>query len=192
MWKGGDESMAIKSYLHDEAIMEKIRGLVASFNDTDWRKRHEAREQVERIGKPATPLLIDALSHSEQRVRWEAAKALVTIKAPEAAPVLANTLMDESYEVEWLAAEALIALNEDALPAILQGLIDNPDSVSFRHGAHHVLHDLERRGLLNEESLHVMDELRDIEIAEISPMTVRKALDSLRATDGVKRDNINR
>ncbi len=180
--------MAIKSYSQNEAIMEKIRGLVAAFDDKDWRKRHEAREQVEKIGEPATPLLIDALSHPDQRVRWEAAKALVRIKAPEAAPALAKSLMDESFEVEWLAAEALIALEADALPAILQGLIDNPDSISFKHGAHHVLHDLERKGLLNEESLQVMDELRDIEIAEAFPMTVRKALDSLHATDGVKRD----
>lgn len=180
--------MAIESFTHDEAILENARKLVESFDDEDWRKRHEAREQVEKIGQPATALLIEALSHPEQRVRWEAAKALVKIKAPEAAQALAKVLMDESFEVEWLAAEALIALGKTALPAILQGLIDNPNSVSFKHGAHHVLHDLERKGLLNEESLQVMDELRDIEIAEAFPMTVRKALDSLHATDGVKRD----
>jgi hypothetical protein len=191
MWKGGDEIMAVKSYSDDVATMEKIRGLVASFDDKDWRKRHEARARVEKIGKPATPLLIDALSHVDERVRWEAAKALVKIQAPEAARALAGALMDESFEVGWLAAEALIALGKDALPAVLQGLIDNPGSVSFKHGAHHVLHVFERKGILNEESLKVMDELRDIEIAEAFSSTVRKALNSLHATDGVKRDDLD-
>lgn len=180
--------MAVESQSQDAAV-NKARGLVAAFDDKDWEKRHEARKEVERIGMAAVPALIEALSHPDERVRWEAAKALVSIKAPEAASALAGALMDESFEVEWLAAEALIALEGKSLPAILQGLIENPDSVSFKHGAHHVLHDLERKGLLNEESLQVMDELRDIEIAEAFPMTVRKALDSLHATEGMKRAN---
>jgi HEAT repeat protein len=182
--------MAIHSYSRNEAIMEKIRGLVKRLNDDDWKKRHQAREDLEKIGEPATPMLIESLSHPEQRVRWEAAKALVAISAPEAAPALAKSLMDDNFEVKWLAAEALIALQQEGLSAVLQGLIDNPDSVSFKHGAHHVLHDLNEKGLLNEEIRTVMDELRETEIEEAFPMTVRKALDSLHAKEGVKRDNI--
>lgn len=180
--------MATQSYSKNDAVMDKIRGLVKALDDEDWRKRHEARERLVEIGKPAVPYLIEALTHPKEYVRWEIAKALVTIKAPEAAPALANALMDESYEIGWLAAEALIALGKIALPPILQVLIDNPESVNLKHGAHHVMHDLERKGLLNEESLQVMDELREIEIVEAFPMTVRKALDSLHAKDGVKRD----
>jgi hypothetical protein len=48
---------------------------------------------------------------------------------------------DGKFDVRWLAARALVALGRDGLPALLQALIERPNSTWLREGAHHVLYD---------------------------------------------------
>jgi HEAT repeat protein len=142
--------------------------------------RRKAREALERVGWKVTPYLVDALTSSDVNVRWEAAKALGRIADPASAPALVRALMDESFEVQWLAAEGLIALGRKALEPLLEGLIDNPESVYMRQGAHHVLHDLERKHLLGEPSLHMLDQLRSVDPIEPYSLSAKRALKALR------------
>ena len=156
-----------------------IDQLMIKLGNKDGMVRRHAREEIENAGTVATPYLVGALESSDINTRWEAAKALINIQDPDAGPALVRALMDESYEVQWLAAEALIALGHDALIPLLEGLIDDYGSIDLRRGAHHVLHDLERKQELNASSLYVLDELRSIEPLEPYPVSIRRSLDDL-------------
>jgi hypothetical protein len=62
---------------------------------------------------------------------------------------------------------------------LLKGLINNYGSVYFRQGAHHILHDLERKCELDPLTLRVLDELREIEPLEPYPVSAGRALVAL-------------
>jgi HEAT repeat protein len=155
---------------------KQIEQLVASLSNDDGLKRQDARRRLVHIGSPAVPSLISALKDKKHRVRWEAAKALVSIRDPQAAPALVEALMDENFEIQWLAAEGLIELGHDAVKALLEALMLHYESVYLRQGAHHVLYELEREKLLNEQETAVIDELRSIEPSHPFPAVARTAL----------------
>jgi hypothetical protein len=155
--------------------------LSEKLTDKDWQVRKAARMEFEKAGYNATKQLIKILKEGDLDARWEAAKALVAIKDPTAAPALVEAFKDESFEIKWLAAEALIALGEGSVPAILRALVKDPELQSIRQGAHHVLSDLERHGLLDQESSKVLDNLRMIGPWEHISVLAEKALESLGA-----------
>jgi len=171
-----DYATAIKPVADDTRIMN----LIATLEAKDGIDRLHAREELERIGVRAGPYLARALGHRRALVRWEAAKALIRIQDRRAAPALVNCLMDESFEVQWLAAEALIAMGREAIAPLLKGLLNNYGSVYFRQGAHHILHDLERKRELEPLTLRVLDELRCIEPLEPYPVSAGRALEALK------------
>jgi HEAT repeat protein len=109
--------------------------------------RQEARETLTLIGKQAVRPLIPLLKDMEDDVRWGAAKALADIADARAASNLVATLEDHNFGVRWLAAGGLINIDRDALEPLLKALIKRPESIWLREGAHHVLHDLSKRGL---------------------------------------------
>jgi HEAT repeat protein len=162
------------------AVRDRIDGLVKDLASRNGVVRQRARKELCQLGKPAGPALARALKHRDENVRWEAAKALAHIQDPKAAPALVQCLMDEVFEVQWLAAEALIALGKHALIPLLEAITTNYGSVFLRQGAHHVLHALERRGLLDADTQLVIDELRYLDPLEPYPIGAQRALDSLR------------
>jgi HEAT repeat protein len=158
----------------------KIETLIAQLQSKKWVERQRARIALEKIGRRAAPRLIELLSSRNERLRWEACKALGSIKDPSAAASLVRALTDDSMEVRWLAAEGLIALEEKALVPLLQTLEVDFESTFLRQGAHHVLHALERKRRLNEKTLAVLDTLRFLEPKMEVALAARMALDSLR------------
>ena len=163
---------------------DTIKKLIARFNDKVGMKRQEARLALIKAGNPAVPLLIEALSSSDEHVRWEAAKTLVSIKDPRAAPALVNALMDKSSQVRWLAAEALIALRRSALVPLFKELELHADSVNLMQGAHHILYDLKKTGILDDSSLQVLTDLSALDNQMLVPLSARKALDSILQSNG--------
>jgi hypothetical protein len=168
-----------------------IHELMSELESDDGLRRRHAREALQRLGTRSGPYLVQGLHHLKAHVRWESAKALRAVKDPRAASALVNALMDESFEVQWLAAEALIALGQEALIPLLEGVVNNYGSVDFRQGAHHVLHDLERKGSLGPRTLLVLDELRAIEPMEPYPVSARRALDALRGKGDLVQDAVH-
>lgn len=158
----------------------KTEELIARLADKDGLSRRQAREELEKLGVAAGPYLAEVLSSQNENVRWEAAKALINIKDPNAAPALVKALMDERFEVQWLAAEALINLGSAAVVPILEELTVSYGSLYLRQGAHHVLHDLERKRLLEPRVQRVIDELRSLEPLEPFPLIAKRALDAIR------------
>ena len=110
--------------------------------------RKDARKSLVAIGKPAVPSLTYALQNSKlDHLRWEAAKTLGAIGDVRAIPSLVKALEDGDHDVAWLAAEALRKFKKTAWPALLRELIKSgPDSVTLRHGAHHVLRNQKEDG----------------------------------------------
>lgn len=127
--------------------LSKIESSLANLRSRDGSVRQEAREALTSMGKRAVRQLIPLLNDPEDDVRWEAAKALADIGDARAVSDLVATLQDENGDVRWLAAVGLIAIGRDALVPMLKALIEQPNSVWLRRGAHHVLHDLAKGDL---------------------------------------------
>ena len=131
------------------------------------------------MGKPAVHALVELLFSPDDRLRWEATKALIEIRDSSAGDALVEKLNDASMEVRWLAAEALVALRADALIPLLRALQRDFDSVFFRDGARHILRALKNDGLLNRQTLMVLDGLRSNEPPVYTALTAHEALMSL-------------
>lgn len=154
---------------------KRIDTLIAGLRSKDGMQRERARHALVAIGKPAAPFLIGLLTDLSDRVRWEACKALVSIKAPAAAIPLVAALSDKSSEVRWLAAKALIAIKRRAVVPLLQTLEDHFDLPEVRRGAHHVLNALAKQKLLNQDTLAVLDKLSYLEPYSSVAWAARKA-----------------
>src|SRR5512140_777674 len=118
--------------LHHQQIKETdeaVRSQVAGLHHKDGLVRRRARQALVDIGQAAVPALVGELTAPMDYTRWEAAKALCEIHAPEAIPALIERLDDENFSVRWLAAEALASLDRAALVPLLQALERHSDSI---------------------------------------------------------------
>jgi HEAT repeat protein len=156
-----------------------INRLLDKLTIRDGIQRQDARQQLVDMGKPAVPYLIKALRSPNERVRWEAAKALGQIRDPIAAPALVQTLEDDESAVRWLAAKGLIALGRAGLGSLLEALEGHSDSLWMREGAHHVLHTLIREGMA-DDAIPVMEALEDIEPSIEVPIAAYNVLRKMR------------
>lgn len=160
-------------------IDEKIETLIVGLESTDGMRRERARKSLVKIGKPAVKPLTGLLTDKSQQLRWEACKALGSLQDPSTAAPLVDALSDDNIEIQWLAAEALIGLGTKALAPLLQALEKQFHSVLLRQGAHHILHALERKHLLNRKTLAVLDSLRSLSPELPIALVAYEALQSL-------------
>ena len=159
---------------------DKMAELIIEIRSKDGIRRERARKSLVRLGKSAVPTLIGLLSDKNEHMRWEACKALGSIKDPEAAGSLVDALSDRGMEIRWLAAEGLIDLGRSSVIPLLDALELQFDSLFLRQGAHHVLHALQRQRLLDASTLAVLDSLRSLGPRMAVALAAKKALDSLR------------
>jgi HEAT repeat protein len=152
--------------------------LIKSLSSEDDGVRVKARHSLVAMGKAAVATLAGALKDGNELLRWEAAKALGEIGAPEAAPFLVRALEDEQFDVRWLAAVGLIGMNIKGLKPLLHALMEQSDSVFLREGAHHVIHDL-TKGELKKYLAPVLAALENIEPAAGCPQVAFHALEML-------------
>jgi hypothetical protein len=122
-------------------VPEDVPELLLALGGDDGLLRKQARRRLVRLGDAAVPGLVDALEAASDRMRLEAAEALLYVGSPRAAPALVEALDDREFGVRWLAAEALIALKCGGIVPVLEGLTRRAGSLWFRQSAHHVLHD---------------------------------------------------
>jgi HEAT repeat protein len=158
--------------------IETIKSLIADLGSQDGLVRIRARKSLVAIGNQAIKLLVKALASKREWVRWETAKTLGQIGDPVAVQALVKALEDKMFDVRWLAAEGLIAIGRKALAPLLQALMEHPDSPWLREGAHHVLHDVDRRGL-TEILLPVIVALEGSEPSVEAPIAAASALKAL-------------
>jgi len=135
--------------------------LIVNLSSHDDAIRLRSRLSLVAVGKAAVPSLTKALKDKDNLTRWEAAKALGEIGAPESAPALVDALEDEEFDVRWLAAEGLVRMSIRALKPLLHALTERGDSELLREGAHHVIHDL-NKGALKKYLEQVHAALNDV------------------------------
>lgn len=111
-----------------------IPALAAALNDSQDNIRHNAGGALIGIGRPAVPVLTNALKHPEVRVRRIAVRDLADI-GPDAALAiseLTEALRDADSEVREHAAEALGSIGPEAgpaVPSLIEALNDDVESV---------------------------------------------------------------
>ena len=159
---------------------ERIDSLIQALRDPDRLRSRRVRLRLVRMGFPAVQALIPALSDPDNRLRWEAAKALGEIGDPTAAPALVGLLEDASQDVRWTAADSLIVLDRSAIVPLLQALVDRFYSVRLREEAHHILHVLKQRGHLTESEVKVLEALESPAPEVQSPWAAERVLESLK------------
>jgi len=175
---------------NDPGKQANIPMLIADLGNNDGSVRVRARATLVYIGAQAVEPLMLALKDQNWHMRWEAAKALGEIGDPRSAPTLVSALEDVRSGIRWLAAVGLIAIGREALPPLLQALIDRSDSEWLREGAHHVFRawqkEKERAELhtkADEEMSHlvspVLKALEEVEPVIATPPAAQAALDAL-------------
>jgi HEAT repeat protein len=158
---------------------EPIDSLINDLASDDWVVRVRAREGLVSRGSKAIKPLTKALASPNQWVRWESAKALCEIGNPKATDALIKALQDKMFDVRWLAAGGLITIGRKTIVPLLQAVIDKPDSVWIREGAHHVLHDL-AEGKLLPVLEPVLKALQDVDASVEGPLVAKIALDKIK------------
>ena len=109
----------------DPATLQKM---IESLGDTRGITRLHFAEAIGAIGTPATPFLIEAVTHHPNAVvRRAAAKTLTLIADPIAVPTLVNSLLtDPDTVVRSSVIGALAKTGEASVPALLE-ILASPD-----------------------------------------------------------------
>ncbi|MEA5496697.1 MAG: HEAT repeat domain-containing protein [Limnoraphis robusta] len=112
----------------DATDEDLLKRLVECLGDTRGMTRLRCAETLGEIGKPATPVLLEALAdHSNVVVRRAAAKTLTLIADPSAVPQLIHALLnDEDTVVKGSSVGALAQIGEAAVPPLLE-ILESPD-----------------------------------------------------------------
>jgi HEAT repeat protein len=157
---------------------EDLTPLLSELTCEDIIRCQQARRSLVEMGHEAVPSLVEALGNKKSWVRWEAAKALSQIGDPAATDALIQSLEGKNFDIRWLAAEGLIAIGKQAVSPLLKALIDKPESIWLREGAHHILHDMDR-GDWDEEMKPVIAALESFEPSVEVPLAARKAMKNI-------------
>jgi HEAT repeat protein len=105
----------------------------------------EAGRALNRLGKLAESTWLKALTHSDQHIRWHAARGLGNIGDVRYAHTLAEGLLDENQHVRWATADVLARLGTPAVPATLKIISQSKLDVPARQAAYHALHGIPSR-----------------------------------------------
>ena len=157
-----------------------VPSLIKQLSNPDGSIRHQAREILICFGRPAIPELVKTLSDAHLELRWQIIKILEGISDPFTIPVLVEQLKNDNAGVRWAASNALIGLHREALPALLEALVHDFDSIWLRQSAHHILHVFKDFGKLTDAEQKVYEALEGIEPSASVPWAAQKALVSLR------------
>lgn len=156
------------------------QSLINQLSSNDGFMRIQAREALTCIGKPVILQLVKTLSDANIQLRLEIIKVLEGISDPTTIPILVEQLKYDRAGVRWAAANALIGMGRDAIPALLEALMRDFDSIWLRQSAHHILHVLKDDGKLYDAEENVYDTLEGVEPSVSVPWAAERALEALR------------
>ena len=116
---------------------QRTRRLAAQLGDVDAAARAEAIKELQQIGRPAVPTLLDILQHDSPAVRASALWVLGEIAEPVelAVPSIIPVLGDEDENVRTAASMALTEMGTSAVPFLIRAL-DEPSADIRLHAAY--------------------------------------------------------
>lgn len=147
----------------DTDDLELLQQMVEGMGDTRGMVRLGFAEALGAVGKPATPLLIEAVAeHPNVVVRRASAKTLTLIADPDAIPTLVRALLeDDDTVVKGSAVGALASIGEQAVPVLLE-ILAAPESSESIKG--HVAWALAFIGTKGKEQLYAAIESDSAEV----------------------------
>jgi HEAT repeat protein len=169
----------------NEVDTSSVDSLIEELKSKDGLVRQKARNALVRIGEPASDALLKAFEDKSDVMHWEVAKALSQIGSAKAGKTLIQALEDKEFSVRWIGAEGLIHMGQAGVQELLKALIERPDSVWLREGAHHVFHDLIHKTLIDaatrEQLTPVLEAINHLDPVTETNWAARKALEKLQA-----------
>jgi HEAT repeat protein len=98
-----------------------------------------ANRALQELDKEAATAYVEALNHPDRHIRWHAARGLGQIGDARCVDVLVEGLYDDNPSVRWATARALANLDQQAVPAILNVLIQHTLTEPLREASFHAL-----------------------------------------------------
>ena len=119
-----------------------VPALITVLTDPDENIRVVGSVILQRLGEPAVPFLIDALSAESSEIRLNASYALGEIGAPldTILPALIQTLTDREWNVRRLVVRALVTIGPPAVDSLIQAL--HSEDLDLRRMAERALNDI--------------------------------------------------
>ncbi len=157
---------------------KSINDVIGLLSSRDGKVRQMAREALVAKGSQVTHILLPMLETKDTITRWEVVRTISEIGDGESIPNLVNLLWDDDSDIAWMAAKGLISIGSETLVPLLTALINYPESVRLRRGAHHVLTALnDEHSYLNlSPLLHALDNSLNQEEITILAAHVRQKL----------------
>ena len=114
------EQLGLNTFNSDD--QDLLKQMIESMGDSRGMVRLSFAEALGKIGKPATPLLMEAVAnHPNPVVRRASTKTLTLIADPIAIPTLVKALLnDEDTVVKASSVGALAKIGKAAVPALLK------------------------------------------------------------------------
>ncbi|MEH2420166.1 MAG: HEAT repeat domain-containing protein [Nostoc sp.] len=114
------EQLGLNTFNPDD--QDLLKQMIESMGDSRGMVRLSFAEALGKIGKPATPLLMEAVAnHPNPVVRRASTKTLTLIADPIAIPTLVKALLnDEDTVVKASSVGALAKIGKPAVPALLK------------------------------------------------------------------------
>ena len=129
---------------------QSIPDLANDLISKNYLLRKKAREELVEIGDHSLNALAKLINHEDETVRWEAVLTIVQIGTRETLDILLKCMEDDEFSIRWLAAQGVVNQGKYAIMPLLRELKNKPDSIFLRHGAHHVLRELRKKGFFKD------------------------------------------
>ncbi len=167
---------------HENYSMINFQSIPDLANDLiskNYLLRKKAREELVEIGDHSLSVLAKLTKHEDETVRWEAVLTIVQIGTRETLDILLNCLEDDEFSIRWLAAQGVVNQGKYAIMPLLRELKNKPDSIFLRHGAHHVLRELRKKGFF-KDNYYLIEALSSEFEHPIIQWKLQKTINSIR------------
>ncbi len=155
---------------------QEVQTLINNLSCSDRITCDEIRVNLIRIGEPAVPYLIEAFETRELDEKIQAAKSLAAIGDKQALSLLIESLRNNDFEIRYAAIQGLPSAGEKAIMPLMRKLIEYGNELTFRLGAHVVLHQIASIGFAKMLK-PVLEALEGPEPELSTPLAARKVLE---------------
>ena len=173
MKKANNHTVNIASSNSHDTLTSLFKELT---DDTDFKKKQNARNTLVKMGKSIIPDLHKLLNSKSVLIRKEAAKVVQIIADIRSIPVLINLLDDTEFDIRWIASEGLIRIGRRSIMPLLKTICVRKSSLFLDRGAHQIL----SRLLYENEKEKFMPLMLSLdnyhELGEIAPAEASKLL----------------